>query len=447
MKLRKIVILLMLFPISTILNNVYAADDLLTIYALAVKNNPTLAAAYSNKNLIEERVEQSRALKRPTVNFTMNMTHSETDIKFNGANRVFRDTGRQSFENYGYVFNANQPIYRKQNNVQLDQTLLQEKQSEVQIALSQQDLMLKTTQAYFEVLAAQDRLALLGAQKNAVSRQLEQAKANFEVGTATITDVNEAQAKYDLTLAQEIATESELEVKKRMVQAITSRPPDKLATVQGGIKIERAAIDMEVLVQSAEQNNLELQIQQKNLEMANKDIEKAQAAHLPTLDAVASYADSRANGGINGFGSDSTNATIGMQLVIPIYQGGAVNSKVREAQALVQKTQDDLEAVRREVSLNVRQAYLNHVSSIAQVTAYEQALKSSQSQLDSTQLGYEVGVRTSVDVLNAQQQLFNAKKDLMQSRYNYLLSKIQVKYATGELAQVDLEEINQLLSQ
>jgi outer membrane protein len=166
---------------------------------------------------------------------------------------------------------------------------------------------------------------------------------------------------------------------------------------------------------------------------------------LPTLDAVASYTKSYANGSANGFGNDLKNATVGLQLQIPLYQGGAITSRAKQAVINKQKAQDDVEIALRQADLETQRAYFNLNSSVAQVKALEQALVSSQSQLDSTKLGYEVGVRTSVDVLNAQQQLYSAKRDLLEARYNYLVNIIRLKAASGLVAEADLQEISQQL--
>jgi outer membrane protein len=202
---------------------------------------------------------------------------------------------------------------------------------------------------------------------------------------------------------------------------------------------------MDKWVEVAGQNSLVIALQQQALEIASQEVERQNAGHMPTLDAVAGYNHFYANGSANGFGSDLQNATIGLQLQIPMYQGGAVSSKVREAVANKQKAQDDLEAAKRQADLDTRSAYLNLSSSVAQIKAYEQALNSSQSQLDSTKLGYEIGVRTSVDVLNAQQQYFSAKRDLLQSRYAYLVNILSLKSAVGMLGEADLEAVNQQL--
>ncbi|OZA08728.1 MAG: type I secretion protein TolC, partial [Methylotenera sp. 17-45-7] len=313
--------------------------------------------------------------------------------------------------------------------------------------LTQQNLILRVTQAYFDVLIAQDKIALIAAQKTAILSQLEQAKANFEVGTATITDVNESQARYDLVLAQEIATENELQIAKRAIQAITGVIPEKLASVKADIQTTSLAQGMDKWLEVAAANNLNILLQQDALKFAEQEVERLSAGHLPTLDAIASYTNNYANGSANGFGSELESAVIGVQMQIPLYQGGAISSRVRQAVLNQEKAKDDIEIARRNTELETQRAYLNLSTTIAQVKALEQALISSQSQVDSTKLGYEVGVRTSVDVLNAEQQFFLAKRDLLQARYNYLVNIIRLKASSGVVAEVDLADINQQLVQ
>lgn len=421
-----------------------AQQNLLDIYQLALSHDPAWASARSANTAAQEKLEQGKALYRPTITASANTSHSNTDTRYSGGS-IFRG-GQQSFHTTGYGINVNQPLFRKQISAQYEQAKFQVTQADKQLLLAQQNLMLRTAQAYFDVLLAQDKIDLINAQKSAINRQLEQAKANFDVGTATITDVNEAQARYDLTVAQEIAAINDLEVKKRTIQSVIGELPQKLATVRADLKTTSPQpADMEKWVEIAEQNNLTLSIQQQALEIASQEVERQNAGHFPTLDAVGSYNSTYANGSTYGFGSDLQDTTIGLQLQIPIYQGGAVSSKVREAVANKQKAQEDVEVARRQAALDARQAYLNLVSSVAQVSAFEQALISSQSQLDSTNLGYEVGVRTSVDVLNAQQQLYSAKRDLLQARYTYLLSILKLKSATGLINEADLADINQRL--
>jgi outer membrane protein len=422
------------------------AQNLVDVYHQALAHDPALASALSANKAAQEIIEQGKALYRPTVNLNANATASQTDIKYVGTGfNQFRDEGRQNFEGYNYGLEARQPIFRKENLVQMEQSKTQVSQADKQYHLSQQQLILRTTEAYFDVLIAQDRIDLIGAQKTAILSQLDQAKATFEVGTATITDVNEAQARYDLILAQEIAAVNEHQIAKRSVQAITGEIPNKLATAKSDIQVVPLKEGMQDWQQIAVQNNLNIQIQQDILRFNEQEVDRANAGHLPTLDAVASYNKNYSNGGTSGIGNDLDNATIGLQLQIPLYQGGAVSSRARQAVMNKQKAQDDVDVARRQTDLETQRAYLNLSTSIAQVKALEQALLSSQSQLDSTKLGYEVGVRTSVDVLNAQQQLFSAKRDLLQARYNYLVNIIRLKSASGLVSEADLQEINQQL--
>jgi len=421
-------------------------QSLLDTYQQALSHDATLASALSANQSAQELIEQGKALYRPNVNFSAGVNATQADVRYlNSGPSPFGFSGKTNYEGYNYGINATQPIFRKQNLVQMDQAKTQVSQADKQLALSQQQLIVRTTQTYFEVLIAQDKIDLINAQKTAILTQLDQAKANFDVGTSTITDVNEAQARYDLIVAQEIAAINEYQVARYSIQAITGEVPNNLATVKADIKTHNLEQNMDKWLEVATQNNLNIQIQQDAVKFSEQEIDRAKAGHLPTLDAVASYNDTYSNGSSYGFGSDLKNGTIGLQLQIPLYQGGATSSRVRQAVLNKQKAQDDVDIARRQAALETQRAYLNLTTSIAQVKAYEQALISSQSQLDSTKLGYEVGVRTSVDVLNAQQQFFSAKRDLLQSRYNYLVNIIRLKAASGVVAEVDLADINQQL--
>ena len=419
-------------------------QSLLDIYHQALAHDPTLASALSANKAAQEIIEQGKALYRPTVNFSADANATQSHIRYLSGTPP---PGSSSFENLKVTIEARQPIYRKQNLVEMDQAITQVSLADKQYHLSQQDLILRSTQAYFDVLIAQDKIGLINAQKAAILSQLDQAKATFEVGTATITDVNEAQARYDLIIAQGIAAVNEFEIAKRSVEAITGELPTKLASVKADIQVTQLSQTMQDWQKVGLQNNLNIQIQQDALKLAEQEVERANAGHLPTLDAVASVGDSYANGSPSVFstGNDLRSATIGLQLQIPLYAGGATTSEARQAVLNKQKAQDDVDIARRNTDLETQRAYLNLGTTIAQVKALEQALTSSQSQLDSTKLGYEVGVRTSVDVLNAQQQLFSAKRDLLQARYNYLVNIIRLKAASGLVSEPDLQDINQQL--
>ena len=420
------------------------AQSLLEIYHQALAHDPTLASALDAHQASQEIIQQSKALFRPTVNFTASSSASRYDIAYYSSNVPFKN-GSQSFEGYQYGVEARQPLYRRQTQVDSEQAETQVSLADKQLYLSQQTLISRTTNAYFDVLLTQDKLHLLQVQKTATAQQLEQAKANFDAGTITITDVNETQARYDLILAQEIAAISQLQIAQHAVQAIIGDMPANLASVRADLKTNRLEQSMDTWLTVAADNDLNIQIRQDNITLAEQEIERAKAGHLPTLDAVASYSDNYANGGYYGFGSDLKIGTIGVQLQVPLYQGGAVSSRIAQAQSNKQKAQDELEIARRQMQLNTQSAYLNLNSSIAQVKAYEQALISSQSQLDSSKEGYNVGIRTQVDVLNAQQLFFSAQRDLLQARYSYLVNIIHLKAVAGIVSEADLQDINQQL--
>lgn len=446
--LKKVVLVISLICLTMVWTAIVYAEDkpqsLVDIYNQALAHDSTLASALNANQAAQEIIQQGKALYRPVVNFNAGAQASRTDIAYTGTGVPFID-GVQAFAGYQYGIEARQPLYRKQNLVEMEQAKTQVSQADKQLYLTQQTLILRTTDAYFDVLLAQDKINLMEAQKAAISNQLKQAKANFDAGTATITDVDEAQARYDLIVAQEIAAVNEHQIAQRAVQAITGDIPQKLATVKADLKTNALEQSMDKWLEVAAENDLNIQIQQDAVKLSEQEIERANAGHLPTLDAVASYSESYANGSYYGFGSDLKNGTVGVQLQLPLYQGGATSSRVRQAVFNKQKAQDDLEIARRQMKQDTQSAYLNLNTSIAQVKAYEQALISSQSQLDSTKLGYDVGVRTSVDVLNAQQQFFGAKRDLLQARYYYLVNIIRLKAVSGVVSETDLADINQQL--
>lgn len=422
-----------------------SSQSLLDIYQEAKANDPVLASAGSANQAAQEIIEQAKAGYRPSVNFLAGANANRTDLKIVGSQAPFPG-GRNNFEGYQAQLQARQPIFRKENLERIDQSKVQVSIADKQYHLAQQSLMLRTTQAYFDLLLAQDKINLIDAQKKAIQRQFEQAKATFDVGSATITDVNEAQARYDLIAAQELSAMNDMEIAKHSLQAITGKLPQHLASVREDIQITPSLKPMQEWQDVTHASNLNIQIQQEAVQVSEKDIEIARAGHYPAVDAVASYQDSYSNGGQYGFGGDLKSASIGVEVSMPLYQGGAVTSRVRQAGYNRQRALDDLQNTFRQTALETQRAYLNLSTSIAQVRALEQALKSSQSQMDSTQLGYEVGVRTSVDVLNAQQQYYSANRDLLQARYNYLVNIIRLKTASGIVSEADLQDIDQQLA-
>ena len=413
---------------------VYAAN-LMEVYREAQQQDAVYASARAAFEAGQEKLPQGLALLLPSVNLGANTTWNDVESP----------TIDRQYNSNGYNLSLTQPIYRKQNYAQYQQAKSQVAQAEALFAVARQDLIVRVAQAYFDVLLAQDNVALAGAQKAAIGEQLEMAKRNFEVGTVTITDTHEAQARYDLTTAQEIAAQNDLEIKNRALQLILGKIPAQLNTLNDKLPLVLPEPnDMTKWVEQAEQQSPQIAIQREALAIATQEVERNRAGHHPTLDLVAGHGRNSSSSTFT-LGQTITSQTVGLQFNLPIYQGGSVNSKVREALANQEKARQDLELGNRQAALQTRQAFLGVTSGLAQVKALEQALVSSQSSLDSTRLGQEVGVRTNVDVLNAQQQFFTAKRDLSQARYNYILNQLKLKSAVGVLQDEDVEQVNRWL--
>ncbi|MBI1175226.1 MAG: TolC family outer membrane protein [Sideroxydans sp.] len=423
------------------------AADLLQIYHAAQSQDPVFAAAVSAHQAGLEKLPQGRSLLLPNINLNANSTFNQDTVNYRNAPATLPfPQGQFRFNSHGYGVTLVQPLFRQQNWVAYTESELQVVQADAQFKDAQNNLILRVAQAYFDVLIAQDSVELAEAQKAAISEQLEQAKRNFEVGTATITDTHEAQSRYDLVSAQEIAARSNLEIKKRKLQQLTNAMPDDLRQLGKQFKlVGPQPADMEKWVEQAEQGNLQLAVAQAAAELADKEVARNRGGHYPTLDLVANYSQNAANGGTYGVGSDSRNKSVGVQLNVPLFQGGAVQSKWREAEANRDRAKDELENARRSTATETRQAYLGVVNGMAQVKALQQALKSSESLLEASKLGQEVGVRTNLDVLNAQQQLYSTRRDLYQAEYTYLLSELQLKAAVGTLSEDDLAGVNKAL--
>ncbi|MFZ2335989.1 MAG: TolC family outer membrane protein, partial [Sideroxyarcus sp.] len=371
-------------------------------------------------------------------------TRNNVDVHYNDLPySAYNDTYK--YNTHGYGVTLVQPLFREQNWAAYNQSELQVMISEAQFKLAEQDVILRSAQTYFDVLIAQDTVQLNAAQKTAIAQQLEQAKRNFEVGTATITDTYEAQARYDLIVAQELASANNLEIKRRTLQQLINGEAKDLNVLGKAYKMENPVpADVQKWVDDAQRGNYQIAMAQAAYELSDQEVARNRGGHLPTIDIVATTGKNYATGGMNG-ANDIRSTTVGLQLNMPLFQGGATQSRWREADANREKAKQDLETARRNIELQTRQAYLGVVSGIAQVQALQQALKSSESLLEASKLGQQVGVRTSLDVLNAQQQLYSTRRDLYQAQYNYLVSQLRLKAAVGTLGEEDLGRVNMAL--
>ncbi len=413
--------------------------DLAAVYKDARLSDPVYQAARAQYQATTERLPQARSGYLPQLAATASIfrNHGERD-----------GIADRDYNTKTLGVTLAQPVLRLQNWIAITQAQNLVLQAESVLAASLQDLALRVSQAYFDVLLARDNVALSETQKTAIDQQLAQAKRNFEVGTATIVDTLEAQARYDQSVAKEIADKNDLEVKLRALQVLLGKLPDGLTPLKEPLTLSPPTPnDIEAWVRTAADSSFTVAVAKANLDIAQQEVARQRAGHLPTVDLTGSI------GRIDDPGSTvppispvSRVGSIGFTLSVPIFSGGLVQSRVREAVALRDRAQQDLENAQRNVAQSVRASYLNVTSGIAQVRALEQAQVSTQSQLDSTILGRDVGVRTSVDVLNAQQQVFQTRRDLQQARYNYLLNTLRLKAAAGQLTETDVEEVSRSLS-
>ena len=417
------------------------AADLMQVYREAQDNDPTFAAARATLDAGREKTPQARAGLLPSLTLSGNTVWNENEVSAHNGPTITKP----NYNSNGYQLTLSQPLFRWQNWVSYDQSKMQVAQAEANFVQARQDLILRVSQAYFDVIYAVENLTAVRANKAAIGQQLESAKKNFEVGTATITDSHEAQARYDLALAQEIAAESDLEVRQHALAAIIGKPAGPLATTRKDAALTTPQpSDMNQWVAAAEKDSITVQVQQAAADIAAREIDKQRAGHYPTVDLVANQGYAKSFASTQGL-IDTDYRNIGVQLNIPLFQGGLTVSRQREAAANRNAAQAGLDAARRGAALSARQYYLGVSNGLAQVKALKAALVSSQSALESNKLGYEVGVRINIDVLNAENQVYVTRRDLAKATLDTLMAQLRLKAATGALGEEDVGQINALL--
>jgi len=420
------------------------ASDLLEVYNQAKSYDAAYAAAQAQLEAGKEKYPQGLAGLLPNIAGSANTFWNRVKLPDQTPEPLF------TFNSNGWTVQLTQPLFRWQNWEAFKQGELQVAQAEATFGAAAQELIVRVAQAYFDVLQAEDNLAFVKANKAAIAEQLAQAKRNFEVGTATITDTNEAQARFDLAAAQEIAAVNDLEVKQRALQLLIGDVPPALTPLRAQLQIDvPQPNNMDEWVARAQDENFQVRAQQAAVEIAKREISRQRAGHYPTVDFVTN-ASSNINQNV-ATAAVAPRRTIdqtqvGVQVALPIFSGGSVLSRTREAAALADKAVSDLDQVRRTAVLDARRSFLNVSNGLAQVKALEQALVSSETSLQSNRVGYEVGVRINLDVLNAVQQVFSTKRDLAKARYDTIINGFKLKQAAGNLTEQDVERANSLLA-
>ncbi|MDB5879123.1 MAG: channel protein TolC [Variovorax sp.] len=443
---------LRLLPLSAALSLFLSAlpahsQSLISLYEAARDYDATYQGARAQYDASVARAAQARAGILPQVGLNAGVSRNVLDVDVISGAPTGSASRDYTTQNVG--INATQPLYRPANWAAWEQGKRQAEIAQTVLTTAEQDLIVRVSQGYFDVLAAQDTLALVRAQKAAVAEQLAFAKRNFEVGTSTITDSREAQARYDLVIAQEISAENDLQVKRIALDLLVGRTGSApLALAAPVVLPSPMPADMNAWVAQAEVVHPSIHQAQLAVDVAGLEIEKARAGAKPTVDANLGYNVTRNPNGTSSttVGTRASGPSVGVVFNMPLFAGFAIENRIIETMSLEQQSRAQLEATRRSVTQATRTAYLGLVSGAGQVRALEAAEASSQSALDANRLGYQVGVRINIDVLNSQSQLFQTKRDLAVARYNVLLGNLRLKQANGTLAPPDLQPIDATLA-
>jgi outer membrane protein len=424
------------------------AQSLSELYEAARAYDATYLGARAQAESAQYRADQAHALRRPVVNLTAGGSRANEATPWSTTS----DTHATSEQ---VAVAGQQSLFNRANDKTIEQADRNVDVARAQLRAAEQDLIVRLAQAYFDVLAAQDTLVTTQANKMAITEQLASAKRNFEVGTATITDTREAQARYDLAVAQEIAADNDLRTKRVALDQLVGR-----SSIEPKPLVQPAALpplvpsDAEQWVNQADANSPLVEQARIGYDVAKLETEKARAGHLPTvgLSATLKRTHQAVTGTLAappiGFDQAGTGngSNIGVQLVLPLFAGYSIENRVKETLSLEEKAREDLENARRTVAQGTRTAYFGVQSGVAQVKALEAAEASSQLALEATQLGYKVGVRVNIDVLNAQTQLFTTRATLAKARYDVIVGGLKLRQATGQLKPDDVNAANALLT-
>ncbi|MGH8529914.1 MAG: TolC family outer membrane protein [Nevskiales bacterium] len=419
-------------------------ENLAEIYALALQQDPQLAAAQAAHSANAELRPQARALILPQLGAYAERSREDSP-EVSGAGSGVRFGGSNDFTRTGV--NLNQPLLDFGAFSLLRQSKTQLRAGDLTLAGARQALLLRAAQAYFDVLAGEDELSFARAEKEALARQLDQARKRFEVGFAPITDMQEAQARYDLALATEVSARQRLRSALEAIRALTSRLPGRLASLAAEIPLPAPEPqEPQAWVDRALRDNLQLNAVLQQALLAEEEVKRQQAGHYPTLDLTASYGTCDSRRDNTSCLTQDEASDIAVRLDLPLFAGGGTQSRVRQAGHVLEQRQHELTAVRRDVERQARDAYDSVLSSVAQAAAFRQAVSSNETASAAIEAGFKVGTRTNTDVLDAQRELYRARRDYARSRYEFLLNQLRLEIVSGQADAASLARINQMLA-
>lgn len=415
------------------------AENLLEVFALAQKEDTELRAAEANFRATLEAVPIARSAFLPQLTGEMDAAAVWRDPS--GNNTLSGSTGSAALV-------MQQQLINSAGTTAITQATLRIQQAQLELDAAFQDLILRVSEAYFAVLVAQETLDFRRAEREAISRQLEQTQRRFEVGLIAITDVQEARAQFDLSSAQVIAAENALDLANEVLSVITNIRHGELSSLREGIIMPPPdPADPQHWVNLGLSENRTLRAQRLGTEIAREEMARQRAGSAPTLGMGASvkYTTSEGSRFSGPSSPDGTDAQIGLQLRIPLHTGGRVEAQTREARQRFEAAQEALQLAERRTIQNVRGAYLSVLANVSRAQALEQALTSTRAAFESAEAGFEVGIRTQVDVLLALREVYRAERDFVEARYDYLLDTLRLRRAAGALSVVDLDTINAML--
>ena len=419
-----------------------AVMDLRQIYQAALEQDATVRAARAAADVGRERLPQAKAQLLPSV--TANVGKNSNDLNTTSPNLLGQSTTtNDKYLSDNRTLQLRQPLVNMQRWLQFEQAKSVVNEAEATLDREYQNLVVRVAGAYFETLMADEQLGLVLAQKATYTALVDAAKKGLSAGSGTRTDIDDAQSRLDMAMAQELEARQNQDLTRRQLQLLVNQPVMAIAKLNvPALKLnspQPASLDDWTV--KAEQNSPEIKALQARLEAARQEVKKAQAGHLPTLDAIAQWSNSGSEN-ITRINSRYENKSIGLQLNVPIYSGGYVNSTIRQAVADQTRVEESLEALRRDLGVRVHREYRGVSEGVMRVRALEQAVRSTEQMMKSTQMSLKAGSRTQLDVLNAQQQYTLAMRDLAQARYVYLMSKVRLASLVGDDAAASVDEIN-----